>query len=52
MTVRELIEKLEHVTEHRLEQEVCFWFSGGEEVGSCSIEAIEDIGDHIQIRLE
>ena len=51
MTVRELIEKLEHVTEHRLEKEISFWFSGEEEIGSCDVTSVEDVGDSIQIRL-
>ena len=51
MTVSQLIEKLEHLCDHRLETEVkfWFWFDGGLEEGKASIE---HVGDCIEIAVE
>ncbi len=51
MTVRELIEKLEHVSEHRLETEVEFWVENEEESGNYDVTALTHIGTAIEIEL-
>jgi hypothetical protein len=48
MTVNQFIEKLENITQHRLETEVKFWFWRDDALEEGQL-SLEDVGDYIEV---